>query len=109
MFHSHKSDFTAARPGIAAKQEMRTENEQKGKVPILQPSNSPGILSFYFPAIYDHREDDPECGPGCSRLIFINTGYAKAGEKDALKTLQAKMVLQKKVDYRGISILMFGP
>jgi 4-amino-4-deoxy-L-arabinose transferase-like glycosyltransferase len=75
---------------------------------IVAP-NSLGILSFYFPKIYGYENSTLECKTGCRRLIFIDTEYANPAETDALKTVQATMVLQKKVEYRGISILEFRP
>jgi hypothetical protein len=40
-------------------------------------------------------------------MIFVHTDYVNTAEAGALKTLRMKMTLQKKVDYRGISILTF--
>jgi uncharacterized membrane protein len=69
--------------------------------------NSLGILSFYFPRIYAYENSTLDCGDGCRRMIFVHTDYVNTAEAGALKTLRMKMTLQKKVDYRGISILTF--
>jgi uncharacterized membrane protein len=69
--------------------------------------NALGLLSFYFPDIYAYEQNSPVCPSGCNRLFYIDTPYASAADKEALRNFQDRMQLKKKYTFRKADVFLF--